>query len=147
MNAHPTKGASIIAPVTKLAPVVPLIRITTSGSTDRGTRIASWAWRSRSSRGSWSVADAFEAMTDERPYRMTPLTPEEALAELRRYAGIQFDPEMVEAFARTDWVRGVADPDVPTSSAPVPTHPRRRRSDDRGSRGRRSRGRTPAENA
>ncbi len=56
------------------------------------------------------VADAFEAMTAARPYRMTPLTPEQALAELRKFGGIQFDPDVVDAFVRTKWARGLADP-------------------------------------
>ena len=43
------------------------------------------------------MADAFEAMTSDRPYR-TALTREEAVAELRRNAGSQFDPEVVTAF-------------------------------------------------
>ena len=49
-------------------------------------------------------------MTAQRPYRMTPLTPEQALAELRKFAGIQFDPAVVDAFVRTPWVQGVSDP-------------------------------------
>jgi hypothetical protein len=49
-------------------------------------------------------------MTAARPYRMKPLTAEQALAELRRFGGIQFDPEIVEAFTRTSWAAGVADP-------------------------------------
>ena len=49
-------------------------------------------------------------MTAARPYRMTPLTGEQALAELRKFAGVQFDPEVVDAFVRTDWVDGLADP-------------------------------------
>ncbi|HET7567309.1 MAG TPA: diguanylate cyclase [Gaiellaceae bacterium] len=44
------------------------------------------------------VADAFDAMTSERVYRQ-PLTPAEALAELERCAGSQFDPQIVAAFA------------------------------------------------
>ena len=44
-----------------------------------------------------SVCDAFHAMTTPRPYQRT-LTREEALAELRRCAGTQFDPAVVEAF-------------------------------------------------
>ena len=49
-------------------------------------------------------------MTAARPYRMTPLTAEQALGELRKFAGIQFDPVVVDAFVRTQYVEGVADP-------------------------------------
>jgi diguanylate cyclase (GGDEF)-like protein/putative nucleotidyltransferase with HDIG domain len=45
------------------------------------------------------VADAFDAMTSDRPYR-TALPQEEALEELRQNAGRQFDPRCVEAFER-----------------------------------------------
>ena len=45
------------------------------------------------------VADAFDAMTSQRVYRQ-PLSKHEALAELRRCAGTQFDPEIVRAFSR-----------------------------------------------
>ena len=45
-----------------------------------------------------AVADAFDAMTSGRPYR-PKVTVEAALAELRRCAGTQFDPDVVEAFA------------------------------------------------
>jgi two-component system cell cycle response regulator len=44
-----------------------------------------------------SVCDAFHAMTSERPYQPA-LDGEAALAELRRCAGSQFDPAVVEAF-------------------------------------------------
>ncbi len=44
-----------------------------------------------------AVADAFDAMTTERPYRESR-PPEEALEELRRVAGTQLDPMAVEAF-------------------------------------------------
>jgi HD-GYP domain-containing protein (c-di-GMP phosphodiesterase class II) len=44
-----------------------------------------------------AIADAFDAMTSNRPYRMA-LTQEEAFRELRNGAGAQFDPELVEAF-------------------------------------------------
>ncbi len=43
------------------------------------------------------VCDAFDAMVSERPYR-EPMPADEALAELRRCAGTQFDPELVELF-------------------------------------------------
>jgi two-component system cell cycle response regulator len=44
-----------------------------------------------------AVADAFAAMTAGRPYRARR-TADEALAELRRNAGTQFDPAVVEAW-------------------------------------------------
>jgi two-component system cell cycle response regulator len=43
-----------------------------------------------------AVCDALEAMTSVRPHR-PPLSGEEAMAELRRHAGTQFDPAVVEA--------------------------------------------------
>jgi HD-GYP domain-containing protein (c-di-GMP phosphodiesterase class II) len=44
-----------------------------------------------------AVVDAFDAMTHERPYRGA-LPTKWALAELKRCAGTQFDPTVVEAF-------------------------------------------------
>ena len=46
------------------------------------------------------TADAFEAMTSDRPYRKAPGR-DFALAELDRHAGTQFDPQIVQAFTRT----------------------------------------------
>ena len=107
MNAHPVLGAEIIAPVKKLAPELPIIRhhhewFNGSGYPDRliGDEIPKMA-------RILHVADAFEAMTAKRPYRMTPLTTDQALAELRKFAGIQFDPVVVDAFVRTDWIGDV----------------------------------------
>jgi two-component system cell cycle response regulator len=59
-----------------------------------------------------SVCDAYDAMTSDRPYQAR-LTHEEALAELRRCAGGQFDPDVVEAFCRTR-------ADLPTSGIGAP---------------------------
>jgi diguanylate cyclase (GGDEF)-like protein/excisionase family DNA binding protein len=45
------------------------------------------------------VIDCYDAMSCERPYRAA-LSYRQCLAELRRCAGAQFDPELVEAFVR-----------------------------------------------
>ena len=66
------------------------------------------------------MADAFEAMTAQRPYRMTPLTAEQALGELRKFAGVQFDPKVVDAFVKTSWVEGVSDPGRTVQPRPIP---------------------------
>jgi putative nucleotidyltransferase with HDIG domain len=120
MNSHPVKGAEIIAPVEKLAAELPIIRhhhewYNGSGYPDRliGDEIPKLA-------RILHVADAFEAMTAARPYRMTPLTHEQALGELRKFAGVQFDPVVVDAFVRTHHVEGVADPGRTTQPRPIP---------------------------
>ena len=107
MNEHPAKGEEILRDVDQLAKVRPLIRhhhewYNGSGYPDRliGEEIPLLA-------RVLHVADAFEAMTASRPYRPVPLSPAEALAELQRYAGIQFDPLVVDAFSRTR----IAEPD------------------------------------
>ena len=95
MNQHPTIGAEIVAPARQLHNEAPLIKthhewFNGSGYPDgvealdipRGARIL-------------GVADAYEAMTSARPYRKTPLTHEIAIGELKKYSGIQFDPEIV----------------------------------------------------
>jgi HD-GYP domain-containing protein (c-di-GMP phosphodiesterase class II) len=62
-----------------------------------------------------AVCDAYEAMTNERPYRPT-LEHDAAVAELRKGAGTQFDPTVVEAFVaevedRRDPVEGAVSGD------------------------------------
>jgi HD-GYP domain-containing protein (c-di-GMP phosphodiesterase class II) len=42
-----------------------------------------------------SIVDAYDAMTSERPYH-SPMTHEDALQELIKNAGKQFDPELIQ---------------------------------------------------
>jgi diguanylate cyclase (GGDEF)-like protein/putative nucleotidyltransferase with HDIG domain len=44
------------------------------------------------------VADSYDAMTSLRPYRQGKMTHEQAVEELKRCAGTQFDPKIVEVF-------------------------------------------------
>jgi HD-GYP domain-containing protein (c-di-GMP phosphodiesterase class II) len=53
-----------------------------------------------------SVADAYDAMTSSRPYRKA-MSLEEAVCEIKRNAGTQFDPEIAQVFIKKvlkkDW--------------------------------------------
>lgn len=60
-----------------------------------------------------AVLDAYVAMTSSRPYRRTR-THEDAMQEIMRNAGTQFDPEVARAFAAVE-KRGLI-----TTSAPEP---------------------------
>jgi len=63
-----------------------------------------------------AVVDAFEAMTAGRPYR-EPFAEAEAVAELRRCSGSQFDPRVVEEFC------GMLAEDAPAGAAAAPAAP------------------------
>jgi HD-GYP domain-containing protein (c-di-GMP phosphodiesterase class II) len=47
-----------------------------------------------------AVADSFDAMTSDRPYR-TAMSASQAIEEIKRCAGTQFDPVVVQAFLKT----------------------------------------------
>ncbi len=60
-----------------------------------------------------AIADAFDAMTSDRPYR-SALSREEALAEVERCAGTQFDPKIARIFLE---VFGETEAELPRAAA------------------------------
>lgn len=54
-----------------------------------------------------AVLDAFDAMTNPRPYRKKPLAIKEAVRELIKEKGKQFDPQLVDMFAEVLLEEGV----------------------------------------
>src|SRR4051812_34954805 len=100
VKLHTTLGEKILAPFLTESPSVLRIarshheRLDGSGFPDslRGDQIPLEA-------RIVSVVDAYDAMTTNRAYR-PPRPAGEAIQELRRCAGVHFDPEVVEAFIR-----------------------------------------------
>jgi diguanylate cyclase (GGDEF)-like protein len=71
-----------------------------------------------------AIADAYDAMVNDRPYKRA-VTHDDAVAELRRHAGTQFDPELVAIFCDLYAARA-PEPDatVLAITAPHATHRR-----------------------
>lgn len=97
IQQHPVWGAQMLSPLNELNKVDLLVRhhherYDGKGYPDNlsgndiplGARII-------------AVADSFDAMTTHRPYRKAKTIPE-ALLELEKHSGTQFDPEIVKAF-------------------------------------------------
>ena len=97
MRTHTLVGERMLGSSPALAPVAKLVR--SSHERWDGSGYPDGLAGERIPLGSRiiSICDAYEAMTEERPYR-EPLTVEAALEELRRGAGSQFDPKLVELF-------------------------------------------------
>ncbi|MFA6320400.1 MAG: HD-GYP domain-containing protein [Candidatus Omnitrophota bacterium] len=98
IKLHPEIGARIIQQTGFFKDIVPMIRHHHARYDGGGYPDASRK-NSKIPLGARiiAVADAFDAMTSNRPYRKAMST-EEATAELRKCAGAQFDPQVVNAF-------------------------------------------------
>jgi HD-GYP domain-containing protein (c-di-GMP phosphodiesterase class II) len=99
LQSHTVKGAAILDSIPGLEQVIPIVRNHHErwdghGYPDRlaGPHIPLLARLV-------AIADAFDAMTTDRPYRIG-LSVEEAFVQIARSGGSQFDPEGAEAFLR-----------------------------------------------
>ena len=97
MKKHTTMGANILEQISELAEMIPIVRShherwdgggypdgLAGEEIDRLARIV-------------AVADAFDAMTSDRPYRKG-MAADAGFAEVERMSGKQFDPEVAAAF-------------------------------------------------
>ncbi|MBU7007188.1 diguanylate cyclase [Phosphitispora fastidiosa] len=101
LKLHPVVGANLLAPITELRKIIPIVYhhhewYDGSGYPDglKGEDIPISA-------RILTVVDGFDAMTSNRPYRKAQPV-EWAVEELISKKGIQYDPEIVDAFVK--WV-------------------------------------------
>ena len=97
IRSHPASGVSIIEPIKILKPVVPLVlhhheRFDGSGY-PQGLKERAIPIIARI----FACADAFDAMTSDRPYR-SKMNITQAVRELKKNSGTQFDPYLVKMF-------------------------------------------------
>jgi len=97
MKSHTVKGAAILATIPELATVLPIVRNHHERWDGRGYPDSLSAGQIPLAARIVAVADAFDAMTSDRPYR-TSLPLQEAFERIHRGAGAQFDPECSRAF-------------------------------------------------
>lgn len=100
IRRHPLDSVRIVQGVKRFRPLLPAIRHHHERLDGRGYPDGIPGEKLSRDARILAIADAFEAMTSDRPYR-PPLSEPEALEELRAGAGTQFDPDLVDAFIRS----------------------------------------------
>lgn len=98
IRSHTGVGAQIVSAIPSLSNLAPLIRTQYTNFADLATQISpeSEDWMLA---GILRVVDTYDAMTSDRSYRAT-LSQDVAFGELRRGAGLVFDPDAVAVFLR-----------------------------------------------
>jgi PAS domain S-box-containing protein/putative nucleotidyltransferase with HDIG domain len=99
IRTHPVKGEEILKPIKQLRGLLPIIRhhherLDGKGYPD-GLKDGEIPFLAKII----TVADSFDSMTSDRPYRPAPPV-EYAMSEIKRCSGTQFDPVAAEAFLR-----------------------------------------------
>ena len=113
ITEHPAFGAKIMSPVPEFREILPYMyhhhEKFASGGYPDGVKGDSIPLAARII----AVADTFDAMTSDRPYR-NALSIEIALEEINKNSGVQFDPRIVKVFnelyeQEKEWIVGIID--------------------------------------
>jgi len=97
VKQHPVIGRRILEGVQGFAPYLPAVELHHENWNGTGYPKGQLGEETPIEARIIHVADAYDAMTTDRSYRRG-LTHEKAISELIRFAGIQFDPHVVEVF-------------------------------------------------
>lgn len=97
MERHPDIGARLVEPIGLAAEINGAIRHHHEWWDGRGYGDGLHGEQIPLSARIIAIADAYDAMSCDRPYR-TALAPEVIRRELERYAGVQFDPTLAKEF-------------------------------------------------
>ncbi len=100
MKIHPERGAQLLQDVSFLHPLIPYCLYHHERYDGKGYPFGMKADEIPLEGRIVSVADTFDAMTSNRPYRKG-LDPEIAIAEIEKGRGTQFDPECADALIRS----------------------------------------------
>ena len=99
IKTHPSSGARILKPITAYQKLIPYIEQHHERYDGQGYPKGLAAEQIEPAARIIALADAFDAMISDRPYRKG-LPPERVHQIIHREAGLQFDPLVVEAFER-----------------------------------------------
>ncbi len=100
MQRHSEIGERLVASAPKLRAIAPIVRAVHERPDGRGYPDGLRGEQIPIASRIIAVVDAFDAMTSDRPYQRA-VSRSEAIAELGRHVGTQFDERVVEAFVAT----------------------------------------------
>jgi putative nucleotidyltransferase with HDIG domain len=100
IKLHPQTGAQILEPLTFLSDVIELVRQHHEHYDGSGYPSGRHGEDILLGARILHLADAYDSMITARSYRKIPLTKLEAIAEIQRNSGTQFDPNAVDVFLK-----------------------------------------------
>jgi HD-GYP domain-containing protein (c-di-GMP phosphodiesterase class II) len=99
IKEHPKKSVEILSPLERLKPAIAIIMHHHEKFDGTGYPAGLKGEKIPLGARIMAVADSFEAMTSRRPYRKSTSVPD-AIKEIKKHSGTQFDPRVIEAFLK-----------------------------------------------